>query len=119
MLLGVYTFLPRLQVYIPYTTGLQPWAKTHSLDPIFASALKSVMEDINESDPVRGALQIGIFLVVFAVTPVFLVPLSENSDFSNWKRHLYCLFVLVKGFAKTVDSSNSPFSHCYLVLLLY
>ncbi|KAL1866817.1 hypothetical protein VTK73DRAFT_4516 [Phialemonium thermophilum] len=44
---------------------------------IFAPSLPAVMSEIGETDPVKGALQVGVFLLAFGVAPLFLAPLSE------------------------------------------
>lgn len=47
------------------------------LGTIFAPSLQSVMEDIGETDPTLGALQISIFMFAFGTVPLILAPLSE------------------------------------------
>lgn len=48
------------------------------LGTIFAPFLKSVMEGLGETNPVLGALQIGILLLASAITPIFLALLTER-----------------------------------------
>ncbi|RSL78424.1 hypothetical protein CEP51_008217 [Fusarium floridanum] len=59
LLVGAYCFLA------PFTST------------IFAPSLSSVMADTNETDPAKAALHIAMFLIAFAVAPIFLAPLSE------------------------------------------
>ncbi|RSM18091.1 hypothetical protein CDV31_003013 [Fusarium ambrosium] len=59
LLVGAYCFLA------PFTST------------IFAPSLSSVMADTNETDPGKAALHIAMFLIAFAVAPIFLAPLSE------------------------------------------
>ncbi|KAL6352443.1 hypothetical protein LRP88_14210 [Fusarium phalaenopsidis] len=59
LLVGAYCFLA------PFTST------------IFAPSLSSVMTDTAETDPGKAALHIAMFLIAFAVAPVFLAPLSE------------------------------------------
>ncbi|KAJ3495662.1 hypothetical protein NLG97_g3233 [Lecanicillium saksenae] len=86
MLLGAYTFFA-------------PFAST-----IFAPSLKSVMADLGETNPVRGALQIGILLIAFALAPIFLAPLTERYGrriVISAGNIVFILFCLGGGFAKS------------------
>lgn len=79
---------------------------------IFAPALKSVMEDLNETNAVLGALQIGIFLIAFAVTPVFLAPLSEiygRTIIVRTGNIMFVAFCVGGGFAQTVSCASKSF----------
>ncbi|KAJ6440717.1 MFS general substrate transporter [Purpureocillium lavendulum] len=71
---------------------------------IFAPSLQSMMEDVGETDPVKGALQIAIFLLSFAIAPIFLAPLSEihgRRPILRWGNMVFAAFGIGAGFSKT------------------
>ncbi len=71
------------------------------------------MEDLNETDPVLGALQIGIFLIAFAVTPIFLAPLSEiygRTVVVRTGNVVFVAFCVGGGFAQTVRENTEYLS---------
>lgn len=77
---------------------------------IFAPALQSVLTDLHEDDPMLGALQIAIFLLAFAIAPLFLAPLSEiygRSIVIRGGNSFFVIFCLGGGFAKTVTLAFS------------
>ncbi|TQV99624.1 MFS polyamine transporter [Cordyceps javanica] len=77
---------------------------TSLLGTIFAPSLESVMEDLGETSPVRGALQIGIFLIAFALAPIFLAPLTERYGrrvVITCGNIIFIVFCLGGGFARS------------------
>jgi MFS family permease len=72
------------------------------------------MEDINETDPTLGALQIGIFLFAFGVAPLVLAPLSEvfgRRVVLSGGNVVFIAFGVGSGFCNTVKkppSSSAP-----------
>lgn len=71
------------------------------------------MEDLGETDPVRGALQIGIFLLAFAIAPIILAPLTESYGrriVISSGNIVFLAFSLGGGFAQTVRkcSDDTP-----------
>ncbi|UNI16053.1 hypothetical protein JDV02_002528 [Purpureocillium takamizusanense] len=78
---------------------LAPFAST-----IFAPSLSSMMEDVGETDPIKGALQIAIFLLSFALAPIFLAPLSEiygRRPVLRLGNAFFAAFSLGSGFCRT------------------
>ncbi|KAK4087750.1 hypothetical protein PCL_01543 [Purpureocillium lilacinum] len=78
---------------------LAPFAST-----IFAPSLPSMMADVGETDPVKGALQIAIFLLSFALAPIFLAPLSEihgRRPILRYGNLFFAAFSLGSGFSQT------------------
>lgn len=64
------------------------------------------MQDLGETNPVRGALQIGILLIVFAIAPIFMAPLTERCGrrvVISCGNIVFILFCLGGGFAKSVS----------------
>lgn len=64
-----------------------------------------MMEDLGETDPIKGALQVSIFLLSFALAPIFLAPLSEiygRRVVLQCGNLFFAAFCLGGGFAKTV-----------------
>ncbi|RMJ16370.1 hypothetical protein CDV36_003943 [Fusarium kuroshium] len=88
LLVGAYCFLA------PFTST------------IFAPSLSSVMADTNETDPAKAALHIAMFLIAFAVAPIFLAPLSEMYGRSIVLRSgnlAFAVFCLGSGFCQTTS----------------
>ncbi|OAX84745.1 hypothetical protein ACJ72_00884 [Emergomyces africanus] len=84
-LMGGYCFLP-------------PFAST-----IFAPALLLVMADLEIENPTLGAMQISIFVLAFALGPIFAAPLSESYGRTIIVRTCNILFIafsLGSGFAQ-------------------
>ncbi|OAQ70981.1 MFS multidrug transporter [Pochonia chlamydosporia 170] len=88
---------------VTFITGvycfLAPFTST-----IFAPSLKSMMADLGETDPIKGALQVSIFLLSFALAPIFLAPLSEiygRRIVLQCGNLFFAAFCLGGGFAKT------------------
>lgn len=74
---------------------------------IFAPSLKSVMADLGETDPVLGALQIGILLIAFAIAPIFLAPMTERYGrriIISSGNIVFIAASLGGGFARTVST---------------
>ncbi|KAM0420339.1 hypothetical protein ACHAPT_011881, partial [Fusarium lateritium] len=88
LLVGAYCFLA------PFTST------------IFAPSLSSVMAGTNETDPGKAALHISIFLIAFAVAPIFLAPLSEMYGRSIVLRSgnlAFASFCIGSGFCQTTS----------------
>ncbi|KAJ4178005.1 hypothetical protein NW755_013492 [Fusarium falciforme] len=88
LLVGAYCFLA------PFTST------------IFAPSLSSVMADTTETDPGKAALHIAMFLIAFAVAPIFLAPLSEMYGRSVVLRSgnlAFAAFCLGSGFCQTTS----------------
>lgn len=69
-----------------------------------------MMADLGEEREILGAIQVAIFLLAFAVAPVFLAPLSEIFGRRLILRAgnvVFCLFSLGCGFCRTVSGSPS------------
>ncbi|OJD12649.1 hypothetical protein AJ78_06788 [Emergomyces pasteurianus Ep9510] len=84
-LMGGYCFLP-------------PFAST-----IFAPALLLVMTDLGINNPTLGAMQISIFVLAFALGPIFAAPLSEiygRTIIVRTCNILFIAFSLGSGFAQ-------------------
>ncbi|XWW97104.1 hypothetical protein V2A60_005085 [Cordyceps javanica] len=89
----------RVTVVLGAYAFFAPFAST-----IFAPSLESVMEDLGETSPVRGALQIGIFLIAFALAPIFLAPLTERYGrrvVITCGNIIFIVFCLGGGFARS------------------
>lgn len=87
LLVGAYCFLA------PFTST------------IFAPSLASVMAGTNETNPEKGALHIAIFLIAFAVAPIFLAPLSEiygRTIVLRTGNVVFAVFCVGGGFCQTV-----------------
>jgi len=68
-----------------------------------------MMADVGETDPVKGALQIAIFLLSFALAPIFLAPLSEihgRRPILRYGNLFFAAFSLGSGFSQTVRSQS-------------
>lgn len=79
------------------------------LGTIFAPALLLVMADLGIKNPTLGAIQISIFVLAFALGPIFAAPLSEiygRSIIVRTCNILFIAFSIGSGFAQNV----SPFS---------
>jgi MFS family permease len=66
------------------------------------------MTDTAETDPGKAALHIAMFLIAFAVAPVFLAPLSEMYGRSVVLRSgnlVFAAFCLGSGFCQTVRNT--------------
>ncbi|EGE85036.2 hypothetical protein, variant 1 [Blastomyces dermatitidis ER-3] len=84
-LMGAYCFLP-------------PFAST-----IFAPALLLVMADLGIKNPTLGAIQVSIFVLAFALGPIFAAPLSEiygRTIIVRTCNILFITFSLGSGFAQ-------------------
>ncbi|RSM05035.1 hypothetical protein CEP52_006542 [Fusarium oligoseptatum] len=95
------TYVVSIQISSCY---LQTLSNTHAT--IFAPSLSSVMADTNETDPAKAALHIAMFLIAFAVAPIFLAPLSEMYGRSVVLRGgnlAFAVFCLGSGFCQTTS----------------
>ncbi|KAF1809111.1 MFS general substrate transporter [Eremomyces bilateralis CBS 781.70] len=71
---------------------------------IFAPSLPAMMADVGETNPIRGALQVAVFLLAFAVAPIFLAPLSEffgRTIVLRTGNVVFCAFCIGAGFSQT------------------
>lgn len=69
------------------------------------------MVDLDENDPVQGAIQIAIYLIAFAVGPIFLAPLSERfgrRPVLTGGNICFAAFCLGGGFCQTVRQALCP-----------
>lgn len=69
-----------------------------------------MMADLGETDPIKGALQVSIFLLSFAIAPIFLAPLSEiygRRIVIQCGNIFFAVFCLGGGFSTTVRETES------------
>ena len=83
-------------------TFMTPWSSS-----ILAPALADMEEDFDITNKIKGAMPVSIFLLGYAVGPLFLSPLSEiygRNVIMLSSSAFFCILLIGCGLAPTLDS---------------